>query len=323
MIFGGVNIYMKSNQTNIYQLLIQLAKQIKGENPVIRNDRRNHDQLQSFISSNQSILEILRQFLKNTYEIPIEFTKRWFDCHIWELFLLRKMARLLLADGLLHETTGNFDAAAGSYIDIIRLGIQMCGGLIIDKITASVIIGIGQELLIKITPYLSKNIIVNLVNELLFLSESEEDPRVTLQREKDWEQHILKYYIRLPFFVFDDKNIEQQFLRFANMYRAALRLTIMELAINLFKQDQQQLPINLEQLVPSYLPQLPIDPLSGKSFIYRIEEDKIRLYSVGYNGKDDGGEGDDVTAQIWLRKQDPIFRKTYYGEGVWFEVLYF
>lgn len=313
---------MKSNQTNIYQLLIQLAKQIKGENPVISGDRINYDQLQSFISSNRFILEILRQSLKNTYEIPIEFTKGWLDRHIWELFHLRKLARLLLADGLLHELTGNFDAAARSYIDIIRLGIQMCGGFIIDKTTAIAITAIGQESLIKIIPYLSKSVITSLVNELLFLSESEEDPKATLQREKDWEQHVFGYYIRLSFFVSNDKNIQQQFLRFANMYRATLRLTILELAINLFKQDRKQLPISLEQLVPFYLPQLPIDPFSGKSFIYRIEEDKIKLYSVGYNGKDDGGEGDDVTAQIGLRKQDPVFRKTYYGEGIWFNVLY-
>jgi len=53
-------------------------------------------------------------------------------------------------------------------------------------------------------------------------------------------------------------------------------------------------PEDLSQMVPEYLAELPIDPASGKSFVYRPpqgdEKGDMLLYSVGLDGKDDGGK---------------------------------
>jgi hypothetical protein len=52
-----------------------------------------------------------------------------------------------------------------------------------------------------------------------------------------------------------------------------------------------RLPASLAALVPEFAASAPIDPMSGKPLCYRVNEDgTFLLYSVGEDGKDDGGD---------------------------------
>ena len=54
-------------------------------------------------------------------------------------------------------------------------------------------------------------------------------------------------------------------------------------------------PTNLGALIPNYLDKLPDDPFALKGgFQYKLNGDKYLLYSVGPDGKDDGGKAIDV-----------------------------
>jgi len=49
-------------------------------------------------------------------------------------------------------------------------------------------------------------------------------------------------------------------------------------------------PENLAPLVPAYLPTLPPDVVDGQPLHYRrLPDGRFLLYSIGWNGKDDGG----------------------------------
>ena len=61
------------------------------------------------------------------------------------------------------------------------------------------------------------------------------------------------------------------------------------LALKAYKTKYGSYPENLKQLVPGILPSLPLDPFTGKDFIYRKEGKGFIVYSVGRNLKDDGG----------------------------------
>ncbi|MEO1525719.1 MAG: hypothetical protein AAFX06_09795 [Planctomycetota bacterium] len=70
------------------------------------------------------------------------------------------------------------------------------------------------------------------------------------------------------------------------------RLLMTELAIELYRSEHGQLPSDLEMLTPSLLDRVPIDPFNPAGdvpLIYRVEGQKYLLYSVGHDGKDDGG----------------------------------
>ena len=71
------------------------------------------------------------------------------------------------------------------------------------------------------------------------------------------------------------------------------------LALVAYHNETGQWPATLDQLHKVVAWDLPLDPFSGKDFLYRREGEGWVLYSVGANQKDDGGTGDDM---VWRKK---------------------
>lgn len=77
------------------------------------------------------------------------------------------------------------------------------------------------------------------------------------------------------------------------------------LAIQLYKFDHRnKLPESLVDLVPTYLPAVPCDPFDPANgpIRYLPKRDPPELYSIGFNGKDDGGSEKFV---VFFRRIDP------------------
>jgi hypothetical protein len=71
--------------------------------------------------------------------------------------------------------------------------------------------------------------------------------------------------------------------------RAHLRLLRAELALREYRERHAGYPPKLEGLVPQCLTAVPVDPFSGQPLRYRRQGEGYVLYSVGPDGKDDGG----------------------------------
>jgi hypothetical protein len=70
------------------------------------------------------------------------------------------------------------------------------------------------------------------------------------------------------------------------------RMAITAIALKRYELRQGHPPSTLAALVPEYLREVPIDLMSGKPLVYRCNSDStFVLYSVGEDGKDDGGQG--------------------------------
>lgn len=68
------------------------------------------------------------------------------------------------------------------------------------------------------------------------------------------------------------------------------RATITLCAVLRYEKDKGQFPTDLKVLVNGgYLKELPIDPFSGKAFVYRVTKESFILYSLGTDMDDDGG----------------------------------
>jgi hypothetical protein len=83
-------------------------------------------------------------------------------------------------------------------------------------------------------------------------------------------------------------------------------------ALAAYRADRGRYPVTLDELAPAYLPVVPLDLFSGKPLIYRPAKDGYLLYSVGENGKDDGGQwygddppGDDPRVRLPLPELKP------------------
>jgi hypothetical protein len=78
-------------------------------------------------------------------------------------------------------------------------------------------------------------------------------------------------------------------------------------ALAAYRSDNRRYPAKLNDLAPKYLPTIPVDLFSGKPLIYRPSENGYLFYSVGVNGRDDGGRfydddppGDDLGVRMPL-----------------------
>jgi hypothetical protein len=72
---------------------------------------------------------------------------------------------------------------------------------------------------------------------------------------------------------------------------AARDLTVTAIALKRYELKHGQLPEKLDQLVPEFLPAVPIDCFSGKPLHYQLQTTgAYLLYSVGEDGHDDGGD---------------------------------
>jgi hypothetical protein len=71
--------------------------------------------------------------------------------------------------------------------------------------------------------------------------------------------------------------------------RAYLDLANTALAVERYRLATGKVPQQLEELVPQYLAQVPIDPFDGQPIRYRPGPPGYLLYSVGEDGQDNGG----------------------------------
>ena len=76
------------------------------------------------------------------------------------------------------------------------------------------------------------------------------------------------------------------------------------LACKIHKNQEGRFPENISQLIPNILVEEPLDPFTGKPFIYRLMEDGFIVYSVGSNEKDDEGRATFQVTKLVMEKDD-------------------
>lgn len=59
--------------------------------------------------------------------------------------------------------------------------------------------------------------------------------------------------------------------------------------IQAYRIEHGEYPESLHALLPDYMPELPVDPWTGETMVYRRTDEGFTLYAVGANGVDDGG----------------------------------
>lgn len=142
------------------------------------------------------------------------------------------------------------------------------------------------------TPYLDQEALWRLCSTLCDATRLE--PLAALQRVKTLESEIQ----RLPQFC-----IGARFLtpclshEFALWFRTlgVIRATQAALAAERFRLARGHWPDALADLVPAYLGAVPADPFDGKPLRYVHDARGIRIWSIGEDVKDDGGEVEGYT----------------------------
>lgn len=70
--------------------------------------------------------------------------------------------------------------------------------------------------------------------------------------------------------------------------QTAANQTVIACALERYRLTKGQYPADLNALIPEFLREIPLDPVNGGPMKYRAEK-PIRIYSIGWDEKDDGG----------------------------------
>ncbi|MGA2534279.1 MAG: hypothetical protein ABSG19_14735 [Candidatus Aminicenantales bacterium] len=98
------------------------------------------------------------------------------------------------------------------------------------------------------------------------------------------------------------------FLKEASL-EAMMLTTKAGLACKIYKARTGRYPENLEALVPDILPEVPVDPFTGKPLVYKMENGELLIYSLGSNQKDDGGRSSPITQLVMEKDDDWAWRE--------------
>jgi hypothetical protein len=180
-------------------------------------------------------------------------------------------------------------------LEMILLGDRLChGGLFIDYLMATVHTERGVRLLHEAIAELSEAECQALLRQLPQLETTRESIDVVSRRDliwclyDGWEARAQYAGERL---IGEDSIASVARSTSVQQQRRItwLRLLQLELALRMYQHQHERYPKALDELAPNTLATLPLDPFSGKPFLYRMSGDSYVLYSVGPNGIDDGG----------------------------------
>jgi hypothetical protein len=101
--------------------------------------------------------------------------------------------------------------------------------------------------------------------------------------------------------------------RTAAYTQSRVDLTRLACALELHRRQIGHLPAGLDGLAPTWLAEVPRDPMGGSAYVYEHRTgDEYNLYGLGWNAKDDGGSSGNVnsflgpsSADDWVWKPAP------------------
>jgi hypothetical protein len=78
-----------------------------------------------------------------------------------------------------------------------------------------------------------------------------------------------------------------------------VRAAMTALAVERFRREQGATPKTLQDLVPAYLAQVPEDPFTGVPLRFAADANRYVIYSLGRDGRDDGGAVGPLPKYVW------------------------
>jgi len=82
-------------------------------------------------------------------------------------------------------------------------------------------------------------------------------------------------------------------------------------ACRIYRCQEGRFPEKIADLVPRLLEEEPLDPFTGKPFVYKTRENGFIVYSVGSNRKDDGGKASEITQMVMEKDDDWAWRENW------------
>jgi hypothetical protein len=205
----------------------------------------------------------------------------------------KRIAQLLVAEGTVHLEERHTNDAARSFAGCIMFAhAAHRHGVIIDELVAIACQALGSRQLVQLASHLSPDAVREILLELIALDRARETTSAIVQRDSEWSRGAYGLWRSILMRMVTRKGLRAAEASFKSQHArsvAALRLVIAELAVRGHQTKNGKPPMALAELVPAWLPAVPLDPFSNGPLVYRGATNSFLLYSVGPDGHDDHG----------------------------------
>ncbi|MBN2579275.1 MAG: hypothetical protein JXB10_09815 [Pirellulales bacterium] len=275
---------------NGYQDLMQAARPF--EKVWAPSDYDPPRPIKPFVVKYRSNLDKAHAALQRSCQNPLRY--HWSDLDTPNISWTRNLARAFADEGKLAHQEGRDADALKIYLDEFRLADAASRGrLFVDFLVGLAIDNIGSQGLLEIRHSLSAEQCREVIDTLRKIEAGREPLQVFLERDDAWEEHAYHdWQTELGMYIYRMEGYStKSMVEFAvNRHQAEMRLLSAAMALSGYRRAHGKLPATLDDLVPEFLPAVPQDPFTGKPLVYRRTPKGYKLYSLGPDGKDDGGQ---------------------------------
>lgn len=281
---------------NGYENFKQAALRLRGEpvDPATSTEA----ELAAFVRANGESLTLIKSGLQLPCAVPVEFSENYLGSHMNDLAGLKKLSRALVNAGTLAEREGRNDEALAWYLDDVRFAQNVArSGIFIDALMVHPLQAAGLKSARHLAAKLPRVEIERAIQELETIEQKRESFGEILNRERVFARKTFGWWrvfaVRMASLF--SKPLRQSTTaepveNSVMQATAQLRLTILSLALEDFRQKNGHFPNGLSEVTGAVSPRELEDPFSGKNLIYRLQQTNFLLYSVGPDRIDDSGK---------------------------------
>jgi hypothetical protein len=238
----------------------------------------SESELRTFAKTNAEALRLLRAGLGYECRVPLEYSTNFIPNHFPALSGIKALAQAMQAEGHVAETEQRTNDAMKIYLDIVRLGHE-CGrgGLVIDHLVGLACQSIGLTALQGVSGSLGAKECHEAAGLLLALEQKRPTVSEVLWQESDWQRRSYGLGTRVVGWVegmFQYRSLDpQKKIRMSveaktQKLRRQSLMVATDLAARAYTLEKGAPPKSVADLVPGYLPSIPVDPLTGTNLVY-------------------------------------------------------
>jgi len=220
---------------------------------------------------------------------------------------LGKLANAFEVEAALARREGKLGDAARSFGDLTLLGAQVSRGGVYIHFLISTAIGMRAMYgIANLREKLDGSACRESIAALERAAALQEPFEAIAEREREFAARNGTILERLEAVLTGANTWDSIIADRRKQHGALSALLLADLSARAYRAERGQWPASLADIVPGCLKAVPVDPHSGKPLAYRIAGDRFVLYSVGEDGKDDGGTpGKDLFLDDFIPKPEP------------------
>jgi len=234
------------------------------------------EELRAYVGTNQEPLRLISLGLTRECRKPIEYSKVYYQQHGKELSDIKRLTKLISAEGRLAEAEGRHGDAARSHLDNLSLGqLSSNGGLIIEKFVGLAVETIGIFGIERVADRLTSSEAREIIEGLQASDTRSTAPDEFIARERLWNKRVnslgeriqgmWEYRMLFPERAGDDTLIER-----IHRNDRSRRQLLLHLASRAYELEHGKRPLRAEDLVPSVLRAVPKDPETGTNLVLNL-----------------------------------------------------